>query len=48
MYHLDLTTQECIQRLRQEFYKHSHIRDPRVIDMLVIKVSIKLQLPGLL
>lgn len=25
--------------LRQEFYKNSHVRDPRVIDMLVIKVS---------
>lgn len=39
MYMLDLTAQECKQRLRQEFYKNSNIRDPRVIDMLVIKVG---------
>ena len=38
LYFLDLSNEKCRQRLRQEFYKNAHIRDPRVIDMLVIKV----------
>ena len=40
LYLLDISTEQCRQRLRQEFYKNSHIRDPRVIDLLVIKVLI--------
>ncbi|XP_064391039.1 NADH dehydrogenase [ubiquinone] 1 alpha subcomplex subunit 6-like [Halichondria panicea] len=43
MYLLDLSTIEARQKLREEFYKHSHVRDPRVIDMLVIKGKMELE-----
>ena len=39
LYLLDISVQEGRQKLREQFYKNSHIRDPRVIDMLVIKVQ---------
>lgn len=38
MYSLDLSVKTGRKKLREEFQKNSHIRDPRVIDMLVIKV----------
>ena len=36
---LDVTAKQGRRKLREEFYKNSHVRDPRVIDMLVIKVG---------
>ena len=39
LYLLDISVQEGRQKLREQFYKNSHVRDPRVIDMLVIKVQ---------
>ena len=38
MYSLDLPISTGRRKLRQEFQKNSHITDPRVVDMLVIKV----------
>lgn len=40
MYALDITIKQGRQKLREEFYKNTHVRDPRVIDMLVIKVRL--------
>lgn len=40
MYTLDITVKQGKQKLREEFYKNAHVRDPRVIDMLVIKVQL--------
>lgn len=37
LYALDMPAQRLRLRLREEFYKNGHVRDPRVIDMLVIK-----------
>ena len=38
LYLLDVSVQDARQKLREQFYKNAHIRDPRIIDMLVIKV----------
>ena len=38
MYSLDISVGVGRRKVREEFQRHSHIRDPRVIDMLVIKV----------
>ena len=38
MYNLDMSVGTGRQKVREEFQKNSHVRDPRVIDMLVIKV----------
>lgn len=38
MYNLDIPIKTGRSKLREEFQRNSHIRDPRVIDMLVIKV----------
>lgn len=38
MYSLDISIRKGRDKLREEFQRNSHIRDPRVIDMLVIKV----------
>lgn len=38
MYSLDISIKTGRSKLRDEFQRNSHIRDPRVIDMLVIKV----------
>ena len=35
---LDFPAAHGRRKLREEFLKHAHVRDPRVIDMLVIKV----------
>ena len=37
---LDISVQEGRQKLREQFTKNAHVRDPRVLDMLVIKVNI--------
>lgn len=42
MYNLDIPIKAGRSKLREEFQRNSHIRDPRVIDMLVIKVYMKL------
>lgn len=33
------TVEECRQKLREEFVKHKDVKDIRVIDMLIVKVS---------
>ena len=38
MYSLDISIKTGRSKLREEFQRNSHIRDPRIIDMLVIKV----------
>ena len=40
MYNLDITLKEGRDKVRELFHNNSHIRDPRVIDMLVIKVCV--------
>ncbi len=37
-YSLDLPVSSGRKKLRELFMRNSHVRDPRVIDMLVIKV----------
>ena len=36
-YALDMPVRMARHRLREEFVRNSHVRDPRVIDMLVVK-----------
>ncbi|XP_062387966.1 NADH dehydrogenase [ubiquinone] 1 alpha subcomplex subunit 6 [Sardina pilchardus] len=43
MFQLDITVQQTRDKIRQEFNKHKHVTDPRVIDMLVIKGKMELQ-----
>ena len=38
MYNLDISAKKGREKLREEFQKNSDISDPRIIDMLVIKV----------
>ena len=40
MYRLDISVAKGRRKVREEFLRHSHVRDPRVIDMLVIKVCV--------
>lgn len=40
-YDIPKTVPACRDKLREEFEKHKHIQDIRVIDMLVIKVKFK-------
>ncbi|MCJ8750411.1 hypothetical protein PDJAM_G00264510 [Pangasius djambal] len=42
-YQLDFTARQGRDKVRQMFDKNKHIRDPRVIDMLVIKGKMELQ-----
>lgn len=37
-YDIPMSVEQCRSKLRDEFAKHRHINDIRVIDMLVIKV----------
>ena len=39
LYTLDFSAVQGRQKLREQFYKNAHARDPRVVDMLVIKVK---------
>ncbi|KAL3269774.1 hypothetical protein HHI36_008834 [Cryptolaemus montrouzieri] len=39
-YDIPKSVEQCHAKLREEFAKHKDVKDIRVIDMLVIKVSI--------
>ncbi len=38
---LDITKKEGRQKVREEFMKNAHIKDPRAVDLIVVKVSIR-------
>lgn len=38
LYQLDITVKQARDKVRELFVKNAHVTDPRVIDMLVIKV----------
>ena len=38
---LDITEKDCRQKLRDEFMKNAHIKDPRAVDLIVVKVRHK-------
>ena len=40
---LPKSTEQCKQKLREEFMKHKDVKDVRVIDMLVIKGQMELK-----
>ncbi|XP_065837231.1 NADH dehydrogenase [ubiquinone] 1 alpha subcomplex subunit 6-like [Oscarella lobularis] len=42
-YALDMPVRMARHRLREEFVRNSHVRDPRVIDMLVVKGKMELE-----
>nr|XP_053648799.1 NADH dehydrogenase [ubiquinone] 1 alpha subcomplex subunit 6-like [Cherax quadricarinatus] len=42
-YDIPKTTEQCRQKLREEFEKNRHVQDIRVIDMLVIKGQMELK-----
>ena len=39
MYTLDISVKQGRMKLREEFYKNSLVKDPRVMDLLVMKVN---------
>lgn len=39
LYQLDITVKQGRNKVREMFMKNAHVTDPRVIDMLVIKVQ---------
>ncbi|GAA6069124.1 NADH dehydrogenase [ubiquinone] 1 alpha subcomplex subunit 6 [Tachysurus ichikawai] len=43
MYQLDITARQAREKVREMFSKNKHVRDLRVIDMLVIKGKMDLQ-----
>ena len=40
IYALDMPVKRGREKLREQFYKNANVRDPRVIDMLVVKVCV--------
>ncbi|XP_051899138.1 NADH dehydrogenase [ubiquinone] 1 alpha subcomplex subunit 6 [Pristis pectinata] len=42
-FHLDITTKQGHDKVREMFMKNAHVTDPRVIDMLVIKGKMELE-----
>ncbi|XP_038069292.1 NADH dehydrogenase [ubiquinone] 1 alpha subcomplex subunit 6-like [Patiria miniata] len=42
-FQLDLTVKQCRVKLREEFMKNAHVKDPRAIDLLVIKGKMELE-----
>jgi hypothetical protein len=40
-YDIPKSVEQCRAKLREEFEKHRHITDIRVIDILVIKVGVQ-------
>jgi NADH dehydrogenase (ubiquinone) 1 alpha subcomplex subunit 6 len=42
-YDIPKSVEQCRAKLREEFEKNRHIKDIRVIDMLVIKVCVGVQ-----
>ncbi|OPJ69004.1 NADH dehydrogenase [ubiquinone] 1 alpha subcomplex subunit 6 [Patagioenas fasciata monilis] len=43
LYQLDITVKQGRNKVREMFMRNAHVRDPRVIDMLVIKGKMDLQ-----
>uniref|UniRef100_A0A8C4R4G8 NADH dehydrogenase [ubiquinone] 1 alpha subcomplex subunit 6 n=1 Tax=Eptatretus burgeri TaxID=7764 RepID=A0A8C4R4G8_EPTBU len=43
MFQLDVCVTESREKLRQVFKKNSHLQDPRLIDMLVVKGKMELE-----
>jgi len=39
-YSLDIPVKKAREQLRKEFMKNAHVRDPRMIDLLVVKVCV--------
>ncbi|CAD7088949.1 unnamed protein product [Hermetia illucens] len=42
-YDIPMSVEQCREKLREEFMKHSNVSDIRVIDMLVIKGQMELK-----
>ncbi|CAB3371325.1 Hypothetical predicted protein [Cloeon dipterum] len=42
-YDIPKSVEQCREKLRQEFEKHRHVTDIRVIDMLVVKGQMELK-----
>ena len=43
MYRLPYNQKQVQNRIREEFYKNSHVRDVRVVDLLIVKSQMDLQ-----